>query len=156
LPARPSSIFISSEQPSAAPTFFGATFIGYASFDHSSLTDGPNFHGAIFSDSVSFEWASFRGYETAIAHAYPVNVFDEAAFAGGASFRGTTFDEGASCGGARVLQLDNPGLNGPGTREWPDGWTVRPDPNDPTRGTLVWSGGKQGRSVVFPSTAPGP
>jgi len=34
-----------------------------------------------------------------------------------------------------VLDLDDPDLNK--HRVWPDGYTIRPDPADPTRGTRV-------------------
>ena len=35
--------------------------------------------------------------------------------------------------GAHVLYFDDPDRD----RVWPDGWTVRSDPTDPSRGTLV-------------------
>jgi hypothetical protein len=34
---------------------------------------------------------------------------------------------------AQVLHLDGLDMH----RVWPDGWTVHPDPTDPSRGTLV-------------------
>jgi hypothetical protein len=40
--------------------------------------------------------------------------------------------------GALVLHVDNPDLNN--SRVWPDGYTVRPDWKDPTRGRLVRGG----------------
>ena len=52
------------------------------------------------------------------------------AWFGGAIFRGRAwFDR------AQVLHLDNPNLDH--SRAWPDGWTIRPDPADLTRGTLA-------------------
>jgi hypothetical protein len=62
-------------------------------------------------------------------------LFDGAAFQDGALFAGATFQGGALFDGAQVLHLDNPRLNN--VRVWPVGYTVRPDPADPTRGTLV-------------------
>jgi hypothetical protein len=59
-------------------------------------------------------------------------------FQGDAQFGQTTFTGGngiRGVAGAQVLRLDDPDLNK--RRVWPDGFTVRPDPADPTRGTLV-------------------
>jgi hypothetical protein len=56
---------------------------------------------------------------------------------GEAGFKGATFANGPiAISDVRVLHVDNLDLNK--RREWPDVWTVRPDPNDPTSGTLVY------------------
>jgi hypothetical protein len=76
-------------------------------------------------------------------------VFDGATFSGDAWFGGATFSGDAGFGGAtfssdpgfdqvQVLHVDDPNLNE--IRRWPDGWTVCPDADDPTRGTLVRRG----------------
>jgi hypothetical protein len=61
--------------------------------------------------------------------------FVEATFQGNASFVGATFQGDAGFDGVRVLHLDDPDLNK--RRVWPDGSTVRADPAEPARGTLV-------------------
>ena len=94
--------------------FNEATFSGYAGFD-----------GATFSGYAGFDQATFSGYA----------VFDQATFSEGAWFDEATFSEGAWFDQVQVLHVDDPSLNE--IRKWPDGWTVRPDADDPTRGTLV-------------------
>ena len=70
-------------------------------------------------------------------------IFEGVAALSGATFQrgvlisGATFQGGALFDGAQVLHLDYPRLNN--VRVWPVGYTVRPDPADPTRGTLVHS-----------------
>jgi hypothetical protein len=59
--------------------------------------------------------------------------FDGSTFQDLAGFGGATFQGDAGFGGAHVLHFDNPDRS----RRWPDGWTARPDPTDPSRGTLV-------------------
>lgn len=63
--------------------------------------------------------------------------FAEATFQSPAWFTTATFKDDAWFDGAQVLHLDYPRLNN--VRVWPVGYTVRPDPADPTRGTLVHS-----------------
>jgi hypothetical protein len=68
--------------------------------------------------------------------------FGEATFFGDAGFSGATFSGDARFDGVRVLHLDDPDLNKGGEhprRVWPKKWTVQPDPDDPSRGTLVSS-----------------
>jgi hypothetical protein len=50
-------------------------------------------------------------------------------------FNGATFQGATSFDEAHVLRLDDDLATA--IRWWPDGWTVHPDPTDPSRGTLV-------------------
>jgi hypothetical protein len=61
--------------------------------------------------------------------------FERATFSGAARFGGATFSGDARFDGVRVLHLDDSHSR----RVWPEGWTVRPDADDPSRGTLVSS-----------------
>jgi hypothetical protein len=66
--------------------------------------------------------------------------FREAIFTGGASFEEATFGPLVSFYETQVLNLDDPELTESGDmpgRVWPNGWTVRANADDPTRGTLV-------------------
>jgi hypothetical protein len=92
--------------------FLGATFQGVAVF-----------FDATFQSYAWFGQATFQG------HAW----FGGATFQGHAEFGGATFQSSAWFSEAHVLGLD--GLDT--DRVWPDGWTVRLDPTDPSRGTLV-------------------
>ena len=68
-----------------------------------------------------------------------VTWIHRATFTGRAMFLDATFST-VSISGAHVLNLDHPGFGqGPLAPHcvWPVGWTVRPDADDPTRGTLV-------------------
>jgi hypothetical protein len=62
---------------------------------------------------------------------------NKATFQGETGFDKAIFEGDAGFDGAQVLHLDYPRLNN--VRVWPVGYTVRPDPADPTRGTLVHS-----------------
>lgn len=86
------------------------------------------FYGATFKGDAQFPRATLQGDV----------VFETATFQRDAQFTNATFTsekgvEGVV--GAQVLLLDNRDLNK--SRVWPYGCTVRPDPADPTRGTLV-------------------
>jgi hypothetical protein len=59
--------------------------------------------------------------------------FDRATFGRLAEFGEATFQGHAGFDKAHVLHLDRLDT----VRVWPDGWTVYPDPTDPSRGTLV-------------------
>jgi hypothetical protein len=126
--------------------FDGATFCGNASFVGATFSDSTSFVGATFSDSASFHNVTFRSFS-----------FDDATFAGSVGFRWLTFTGdvgfgdfggqrrqlGVSLRGTKVLHLDDRELNRPvgdPSRVWPEGWTIRPDADDPTRGTLVPTG----------------
>jgi hypothetical protein len=84
--------------------------------------------------------------------------FDGATFQGDAAFGGATFTSGnggMGVAGATVLHLDDPDLNGSDHRVWPDGYTVRPDPADPTRGSLVHEGqAEEPEPTALPSDRP--
>jgi uncharacterized protein YjbI with pentapeptide repeats len=106
--------------------FVDAKFRGDAGFSWAKFRGDVWFFRAKFRGDAGFDKAKFRGDAS----------FRGATFRRGARFRGATFRRGAGFGGAQVLHLNNPGLNE--RRVWPDGYTVRPDPADPTRGTLVY------------------
>lgn len=62
-----------------------------------------------------------------------LGLFVGATFQGDAEFDKATFQGATSFDKAHALHLD--GLDT--KRVWPRGWTVHPDPTDPSRGTLV-------------------
>ena len=85
------------------------------------------FDKTIFAGEAWFGAATFKG----------VVSFDGATFQGRAWFGEATFtgDTGLGVAGAEVLHVDDPDINN--DRVWPNGCTVRPDPANPSRGTLV-------------------
>jgi hypothetical protein len=103
--------------------FSGATFQRVARFGEATFQRDARFDGATFQDLAGFARATFQRDAR----------FDGATFQGDAGFDEATFQRVAVFGGAHVLHFDNPDRH----RRWPDGWTVRPDPTDPSRGTLV-------------------
>jgi uncharacterized protein YjbI with pentapeptide repeats len=142
--------------------FDGAAFSGRASFDGTAFSGDAWFDGAAFSGKAWFVGAAFCGHASFGGAAFSGDAwFGEAAFSGMAWFGGAafsshaSFDEAtfsakawfervthsghASFDRARVLRLDDPEVVGGGGRVWPHEWTVRPDEDDPTRGTLVRS-----------------
>jgi hypothetical protein len=99
------------------------------------FTSSALFRGATFINRALFNWATFTssallGETTFTGGAY----FHETTFTGPARFDGATFTGAVQFKNAKVLHLDNPLVEE--QRSWPPGWTVRPDPVDPTRGTL--------------------
>jgi uncharacterized protein YjbI with pentapeptide repeats len=106
----------------------GATLVD---FDMSGISViRANFRKATFSGAAEFRKATFFG----------IAGFQGATFSLSGEFEGATFSDAALFDGVRVLYLDDPDLNGGGDnayRIWPEGWTVRPDADDPSRGTLV-------------------
>jgi hypothetical protein len=119
--------------------FHRATFHGNAQFDRASFQGDAWFHEATFQGYAVFYGATFKGdAQFPRATLQGDVVFETATFQRDAQFTNATFTsekgvEGVV--GAQVLLLDNPDLNK--SRVWPYGCTVRPDPADPTRGTLV-------------------
>ncbi|MGC4758822.1 pentapeptide repeat-containing protein [Micromonospora trifolii] len=116
--------------------FAGATFSGAASFDSAAFSGKTAwFGGAIFSESVSFGRAIFSTTAWFRDTTFTVGAhFDAATFFGPASYR-PTFGGLVCFHEAEVFHLD---VAAAGSRfEWPEGWTVRPDAEDSTRGTLV-------------------
>ena len=86
------------------------------------------FDEVTFADSAGFTSATFGRVG-----------FSGATFTRDAWFDGVTFTDDVvlrlSVGdGAKVLHLNDPYLSG--QRRWPPRWTVRPDPADPSCGTL--------------------
>jgi uncharacterized protein YjbI with pentapeptide repeats len=117
--------------------FDGATFQGDAWFGRATFQGRAGFGGATFQSDALFGEATFQVGA----------MFGGATFQGGAGFGGATFQGGAGFGGAtfqgavafnaaHALHFDDPNMR----RVWPDGWAVRPDPTDPSRGTLVPAG----------------
>lgn len=111
--------------------FMGATFSEYATFDGATFSGNATFYRATFSNVAIFNEAIFSG----------LAIFDSATFSEDAIFNGATFSENATFGGATFKGISSfymarsMGKFPPGV--WPDGWTVRPDEDDPSRGTLV-------------------
>jgi Pentapeptide repeats (9 copies) len=105
--------------------------------------------GAIFQRETSFEGATFHRNAAFGGATFHRNAaFDGAIFQGGAWFRRATFQAEVAFGratfqgqrmlsGAHVLGLADSYRSE--RRVWPDGYTVCPDPADPTRGTLIYA-----------------
>jgi uncharacterized protein YjbI with pentapeptide repeats len=161
--------FFSGATFSDSAWFFGAIFSGFAWFNSTSFSNLAHFNEATFTDLAAFAGAKFyrdaifagvtfhgfTSFEEAIFSRSA--AFDRATFAGPVRFGGAIFSSDATFGGC-VLHLDDPKLNKGGEdslRVWPEGWTVRPDPEDPTRGTLVRVGDEvpgPGVDATGPST----
>ncbi|WP_187398846.1 pentapeptide repeat-containing protein [Micromonospora sp. WP24] len=121
-------------------SFVEATFTGLAMFDGVTFTSNVLFTEGKFPDNAWFRNATFADVWFVDATFNRIASFHKTTFIRGAMFGGATFSSGALCDGAQVLHLDDPDLNKGGKdarRVWPDGWTVRPDADDPTRGTLT-------------------
>jgi uncharacterized protein YjbI with pentapeptide repeats len=122
--------------------FAGATFSrGSARFEGTIFTRDALFQGATFTGDALFREATFTGDAFFEGATFTGDAwFEKATFTGGANFDNATFGIAASFDGAHVLNLDDPDLNNSGDfprRVWPNGWTVRANADDPTRGTLV-------------------
>jgi Pentapeptide repeats (9 copies) len=101
--------------------FTGVTFHHSAIFDRVAFHGEADFHEAAFSGFVTFYGVTFRGgvtFDHAVVDVHQLTTLDTA---------GVT--------GSRVAHVGDLIFNH--FWEWPDGWTVRPDPTDPSRGTLV-------------------
>jgi uncharacterized protein YjbI with pentapeptide repeats len=104
--------------------FDGATFQAIARFDQATVHGDAQFERATFQDTALFDGATFQG----------TTRFHKATFQGAAQFNGATIHGTAWFSEAKVLHLDDvPDRD----RVWPEGWTVRPAPADPSRGTLA-------------------
>jgi hypothetical protein len=119
--------------------FTNATFVGQAWFYGTTFTGEARFDGATFTEEANFGQATFTGEASFIATIFNDRAdFSLATFGGRANFLATNFHGEATFTGVRVLHLDDSDLRIPGLDNvWPDGLTVRPNPTDPTRGTLV-------------------
>jgi pentapeptide repeat protein len=124
--------------------FGGATFQGTASFGGTTFQGVAAFGGTTFQGTAWFSEATFQGYTTFLETTFRSGALFSRATFRFANFRGVTFegnvkfDEAtfpgdAEFAGAHVLHLDDLNTD----RVWPDGWIARPDPTDPSRGTLV-------------------
>ncbi len=106
-----------------------ATFVECFQGDEATISGAAYFSAATFNDLATFWKVTFGGQAW----------FGGVTFADAVYFNDASFDEGGYFQQARVLGLDSalsrrdPGMY----RVWPDGWTVKPDADDPTRGTLV-------------------
>jgi hypothetical protein len=111
--------------------FDQVTFSGAARFNEVTFSDVARFNEATFSDVAVFGGATFAG----------AAWFERATFSDAARFNQANFSDAAGFGGVRVLHLDDdpdPSKGGENARRvWPEGWTVRPDADDPSRGTLI-------------------
>ena len=149
--------------------FEGATFQGEAGFSAATFQDLARFRKATFQGIVLFNQASFQGDAVFAKAAFQRGrgflwttfqrgaSFEEVAFQGAAKFDGATFgsDTGVEgVAGAQVLHLDDPDLNTDLRRVWPNGCTVRPDPADPSRGTLVYAEHVEEPETTIPSSEP--
>ena len=119
--------------------FSQATFQGDAGFSRATFQGAAWFLGSTFQDSARFYEATFQrdARLRGVTFQGPVE-FHGATFQGDAWFNDATFTDdnrGEGVAGAHVLRLDDSDLNQ--RRVWPNGFTVRPDPADPTRGRLV-------------------
>jgi hypothetical protein len=112
-------------------SFTKATFSGAAWFNQATFSDAAALDGATFSGAARFNQATFSD----------VARFNQGTFFDVAVFGGATFSDVAGFGAVCVLHLDDdldPSKGGEHARRvWPEGWIVRPDPDDPSRGTLV-------------------
>jgi Pentapeptide repeats (9 copies) len=113
--------------------FGGATFTGHASFGGATFTGRASFGGATFTGHASFGGATFTGRALFDEVTFTGDAgFTEATFGGDAMFDGATLSRRAQFDGAKVLNRhDMP------RRVWPNGWIVRANADDRTRGTLV-------------------
>jgi uncharacterized protein YjbI with pentapeptide repeats len=119
-------------------SFVDAKFIGYAGyarFDQATFTGHVRFDRATFAGPACFDEAKFTGAAW-FNRATFANVvwFRKATFTAAAWFGRANFTGGAGFEEADVLHLDDQDLHK--LRPWPPGWTVRPNPADPSRGTL--------------------
>jgi hypothetical protein len=129
-------------------SFEGASFSGDVQFDGASFSRSGRFNEATFSGFVSFARATFSGYASFGRATFSgFTRFDTTNFSGGAWFAEATFAGEATfpsslrggagpLNGVHILRPDDPELVS--WRKWPDGWTVRRDPDDTTQGTLVF------------------
>jgi uncharacterized protein YjbI with pentapeptide repeats len=106
-----------------AAYFDDVTFTGAAWFSRATFTSSARFSGATFTGAARFHGATFSG----------AAGFNQATFTGAALFSEATFTVDVSFDSATVLHLDD--LR-PNERLWPHGWTVRPNPADPSSGLL--------------------
>jgi hypothetical protein len=123
--------------------FSGATFRDVAWFDRATFQDSASFSEATFQDSARFERATFQKHAGFPGATFRSASFSEAIFEDSANFSEATFagsftdatfaGDTKGVAEAHVLHLDDLDLNK--RRLWPNGYTVCPDPADPTRGT---------------------
>jgi Pentapeptide repeats (9 copies) len=116
--------------------FHRATFTGDARFDGATFSDLAWFHRATFTGDAGFNGATFSGPAGFGGATFSRNAwFQGATFSGRVSFSGATFSDDAGFHRVYVLHLEVPYLHADSV--WPEGWTVRPDADDSSRGTLV-------------------
>jgi hypothetical protein len=120
-------------------TFDRAIFIGPASFEEAIFTGHAFFSTATFAGGTMFDRATFADTAGFTSATFGRVGFPGVTFTREAWFDGVTFTDEVVLrlsvdDRAEVLHLDDPDLSG--QRSWPPGWTIRPDPTDPSRGTL--------------------
>jgi hypothetical protein len=124
---------------SSVALFTGATFSREAWFRGATFSSVASFGMAIFSGDASFDEATFFSHALfGMATFSRATLFTGADFLYAVSFDEATFSNVPSFDGAHVLRPHDPKLH----RVWPNGWTVRPDADHPSRGTLVHSAAK--------------
>lgn len=137
--------------------FAKAAFQRGGGFLWTTFQRGASFEEVAFQGGAFFSYATFGGAWFTKAVFQDVASFEEVAFQGAAKFDGATFgsDTGVEgVAGAQVLHLDDPDLNTDLRRVWPNGCTVRPDPADPSRGTLVYAEHVEEPESTIPSSEP--
>ncbi|MGC3862345.1 pentapeptide repeat-containing protein [Micromonospora chersina] len=142
--------------------FRGATFVE-AGFVGAAFQEGVWFDEAVFKVDVNFSYSRYRGYAMFSKVTFSGGAwfdmtrfsdnatFEEATFSGGVSFESDTPPD-AMFNGARVLPPSGEYIESgrDSTREWPPGWTVQPDEDDPNCGTLVRLEPKKPSKVMPP------
>ena len=142
--------------------FTGATFHGDGNFTGTTFYGEANFIGATFlQGDTQFRGATFRGKSVFARMTFHIDAdFTETTFHRDAVFSELTFTQdkdiissaAAKIAGAVVLNLDKPGIQ----RVWPQPWTgrytIRPDADDPTRGTLVYAEQVEEPEPAIPSS----
>ncbi len=136
-------------------SFQRTAFLSDATFDRATFGKFARFVAADFSGGAQFPLATFSGPALFTRSTWSEDaLFNGAAFYGGATFERTTFLSHADfhlATFADVIVFDranfsrNPcfktarlwDISKNASRIWSGGWTVSPDENDPTRGTLV-------------------
>jgi hypothetical protein len=142
---------------------------GSARFYRATFQSDVWFNGTTFRDDVTFGKTDFRGGAWFTEADFQSYVgFYEATFHDSAWFLMATFESTADAEDADGLTRLTPGVAGAHvlrlnvrdpsrTRRWPDGYTVRPDPADPTRGTLIQKEqAKEPEQAIPPSDSTGP
>jgi uncharacterized protein YjbI with pentapeptide repeats len=132
-------------------SFAGATFQDRAWFDELTFPRAAEFSKVIFQRDASFAGATFQGGAWFGKATFQRDAsFGKATFQRDARFDGVTFQGAARFDGAHVLHFETPDK----ARVWPDGWIVRSDPTDPSRGMLWPAEDAEEPEPAFPPSDP--